>query len=175
MSHNLTQNSSTQAASRLPPTAGPYSYVGSDSTGPGIVNITNYSILSSDGSVPDDINVPIAKLIIVQLNNLTRLEIAPADTNFEATYYDYGLSVKFDVLDVDPTIAVGLPQRSKLRHNGSMRHWYSISSGLANGTGFNLTAGAFRPLLRILRYGANGISADGYESWLGPIMNVKTS
>ncbi|KAF3076755.1 Minor extracellular protease vpr [Trichoderma lentiforme] len=175
-------------------------YVGSDSTSPGVVNIGNYSILGSDGSVPDDINVPIVNFIIVQPSNLIRLEIVPVNTTFVPTYYGFDPSVKFDVADVDLPLQEGF---LGVPNYGIMAQWgighippgISVASLLGwpypntvtgfillypflmheNGTGFDLTSGAFRPLLRVLRYGANGTSADDYESWLGPIMNVKTS
>ncbi|KKP04395.1 peptidase [Trichoderma harzianum] len=172
-------------------------YVGSDSTSPGVVNIGNYSILGSDGSVPEDINVPIVNFIIVQPSNLIRLEIVPVNTTFVPTHYGFDPAVKFDV---------DLPLREGflgVPNYGIMAQWgigrippgMSVASLLGwpypdtvtgfillypflmheNGSGFDLTSGAFRPLLRVLRYGANGTSADDYESWLGPIMNVKTS
>ncbi|PTB53598.1 hypothetical protein M431DRAFT_520571 [Trichoderma harzianum CBS 226.95] len=175
-------------------------YVGSDSTSPGVVNIGNYSILGSDGSVPPDINVPIVNFIIVQPSNLIRLEIVPVNTTFVPTYYGFDPSVKFDVADVDLPLQEGF---LGVPNYGIMAQWgighippgISVASLLGwpypntvtgfillypfltheNGTGFDLTSGAFRPLLRVLRYGANGTSADEYESWLGPIMNVKTS
>ncbi|KAK4065886.1 uncharacterized protein Triagg1_8438 [Trichoderma aggressivum f. europaeum] len=175
-------------------------YVGSDSTSPGMVNIGNYSILGSDGSVPDDINVPIVNFIIVQPSNLIRLETVPVNTTFVPTYYGFDPSVKFDVADVDLPLQEGF---LGVPNYGIMAQWgighippgIDIASLLGwpypntvtgfillypflmheNGTGFDLISGAFRPLLRALRYGVNGTSADDYESWLGPIMNVKTS
>ncbi|PNP45401.1 hypothetical protein THARTR1_10952 [Trichoderma harzianum] len=174
-------------------------YVGSDSTSPGVVNIGNYS-LGSDGSVPDDINVPIVNLIIMQPSNLIRLEIVPVNTTFVPTYYGFDPSVKFDVADVDLPLQegfLGVPNYGIMAQWGmgnippgisiaSLPGW-SYSNTVTgfillypllthgNGTGFDLTSGALRPLLRVLRYGANGTSADDYESWSGPIMNVKTS
>ncbi|KAL6694235.1 peptidase S8/S53 domain-containing protein [Trichoderma pleuroticola] len=175
-------------------------YVGSDSTSPGVVNICNYSILGSDGSVPDDINVPIVNLIIMQPSNLIRLEIVPVNTTFVPTYYDFDPSVKFDVAYVDLPLQegfLGVPNYGIMAQWGignippgisiaSLPGW-SYSNTVTgfillypllthgNGTGFDLTSGALRPLLRVLRYGTNGTSADDYESWLGPIVNVKTS
>lgn len=175
-------------------------FVGPDVTKPGEVNIGNYSILGRDGSVPDDFNVPITGFVVVQPTNLVRLDAVPVNTSFVPTYYGFDPSVKFDVPDVDlpvlegfldvpyygvlsqwaiGNIPPGIDPRSVVAWpypnvvSGFILEWPLFMYG--NGTDFNITSGAFRPLLRVLRYGNNGTSAGDYDSWLGPIINVHTT
>jgi subtilisin family serine protease len=175
-------------------------FVGPDVTKPGEVNIGNYSILGRDGSVPADLNVPITGFIVVQPTNLVRLDAVPVNTTFVPTFYGFDPSVKFDVSDVDlpllegflgvptygilsvwgigdippgidPRTVVGWPNPNVL--SGFILEWPLFM--YENGTDFNITSGAFRPLLRVLRYGNNGTSPEHYESWLGPIINENTT
>ncbi|KAL7893209.1 peptidase S8/S53 domain-containing protein [Trichoderma sp. SZMC 28014] len=175
-------------------------FVGSDVTKPGEVNIGNYSILGRDGSVPADLLVPITGFTVVQPTNLVRLDAVPVNTSFVPTFYGFDPSVKFDVSDVDVPLYdgfLGVPTYGVLSVWGigdippgidprTVTPWPNpnVVSGFIlewplfmyeNGTDFNITSGAYRPLLRILRYGNNGTSPEDYESWLGPITNVYTT
>ncbi|GFP57697.1 minor extracellular protease vpr [Trichoderma asperellum] len=175
-------------------------FVGPDVTKPGEINIGYYSILGRDGSVPANLLVPITGFIVVQPTNLVRLDAVPVNTSFVPTFYGFDPSVKSDVADVDlpllegflgvptygilsawgigdippgidPRTLVAWPNPNSL--SGFILEWPLFM--YENGTDFNITSGAFRPLLRILRYGNDGTNPDDYESWLGPIINAHTT
>ncbi|KAL7924620.1 peptidase S8/S53 domain-containing protein [Trichoderma austrokoningii] len=174
-------------------------FVGPDVTKPGEVNIGNYSILGRDGSIPADFLVPVVGFLVVQPTNLVRMDAVPVNTSFVPTFYGFDPSVKFDVSDVDVPLLegfLGVPTYGILSVWGigdippgidprTVTPWPNpnVLSGFIlewplfmyeNGTDFNITSGAFRPLVRILRYGNNGTSPEDYESWLGPIINAFT-
>ncbi|KAL9477642.1 hypothetical protein ACSS6W_007483 [Trichoderma asperelloides] len=175
-------------------------FVGPDVTKPGEINIGYYSILGRDGSVPANLLVPITGFIVVQPTNLVRLDAVPVNTSFVPTFYGFDPSVKSDVADVDlpllegflgvPTYGIlsawgigdippGIDPRTLVAWpnpnglSGFILEWPLFM--YENGTDFNITSGAFRPLLRILRYGNDGTNPDDYESWLGPIINAHTT
>ncbi|KAK5992069.1 Minor extracellular protease Vpr-like protein [Cladobotryum mycophilum] len=164
------------------------------------MNIGNYTLFNIDGSIPDDYVLPSTGFVVVQPTNLVRLDAVPVNTTFKPTFYGFDPSIKFNVSDIDVPLLpgfVGVPTYGLLSQWGfgnaptgidtrAIVQWpwpnvvtsYTMTTPTLkyeNGTDFTITSGAFRPLLRVQKYGTNGTRAEDFQSWLGPICNVKTA
>ncbi|KAH8798637.1 peptidase S8/S53 domain-containing protein [Xylogone sp. PMI_703] len=168
------------------------------SNAPCDVNIGNYTVYYENGTVPDAPLIPFIEFAVVQPSSFVRLDAVPVNTTFEPTYYGFDPSVKINVPDIDLPI---LPGYLDVPYYGLLVEWGfgnlppgvnpnalahavprpNLISGIVllfptfsfeNGSLFSAPPGAFRPLLRVLKYGSSGTSADDYLSWLGPICNL---
>ncbi|KIM96870.1 hypothetical protein OIDMADRAFT_148075 [Oidiodendron maius Zn] len=129
-------------------------------------------------------------------SNFMRLELVPANSTFEPTYYGFDRNISIDI--EQPNVSV-TPGFLDVPSYGILAEWgigevpvqindniipspqpYNVGGyGIVypyifseNATLVYLTSGDYRPLLRVLRYGGNGTNPDDYESWLGPIIRA---
>ena len=160
------------------------------------INIANYTFYYLNGTAPPNVAFPNIYWTILQPSNFMRLELVPANSTFEPTYYGFDRNISIDIEQPNVSVTPGfldvpsygilaewgigevpvqindniIPSPQPYNVGGYGIGYPYISS--ENATIVYLTSGDYRPLLRVLRYGGNGTNPADYESWLGPVIRA---
>lgn len=190
---NLTTGSESSPA---PPAGVPeLPYLRTYATSERVNDVMTFSFPSVNHSGAD--NNPQFIGSIRQPCSYARFDVVPVDTEFEPTSYGFDRDAKYNETLSSPPVAgldafLGVesygafatvvgghdkpvnPWQWYWRGYGSLsQQWEWATVALGNGTIYQLPNADYRVLIRALRYGYDYEDAEGYDSWLSPVVRVR--